>query len=252
MLDLSGTIAELFLPKSNFIPPEYSIGDSPEVIKGDYHLDIENTAKKYEQNIQDSDNNEANKIVYDVQLRRIFNFCGLPLIGVDVGAVNFTLSTCYTFHNSNNNYYESFLKDLEKMHGKHATKGYLYRLYPINWSLVSLNNNYVLTYGVEDFVFHPKGISAFALEFYCPISANVSLNFRFKFDGIPLESGGISLAHELIQEIMKTYKVRYKSEHKQQVEALDLIGNFEIVKPVIWENYKKMPRVDYSVLEKYL
>ncbi|GLS27481.1 hypothetical protein [Marinibactrum halimedae] len=247
VLHLSGTVVEFSLPRSNYTAPSYAMGGTIERSKEDYSIDI----SKYKPT--KINNCAKNELIYDVQLKRIFNFNGLPLLGTSMGALNFTLSICSNACNEfRNNFFDCFFQRLEKLHGKKETDGYLYRLYPINWSLIDINEVSFLNYGVEDFLFHPKGISTFRMEFVCPINSNTALDFKFHFDGIPLKSGGIKLAHELIKKIMQTCKVIYTPEHKQQVDALDLKEKFKPIKPVIWENYKKAPRVDYSILEKYL
>ncbi|GLS26406.1 hypothetical protein [Marinibactrum halimedae] len=251
VLNLSGTTVELQLPRSNFISPPEAMGDKIEFGNNQYALDVDNIISDKRQ--KNSLLNSTGELVFDHQLRRVFNFKGLPIVGESTGCLHLLLSICYNTKKSFKGcFYETFFQHLEKIHGKKATKGYLRRLYPIDWSLININNAQLLNYGVEDFVVQHRKRSAFRIEFICPISEDVSLFFKFKFGSIPVESGGISLAHELIQKIMQTFVIDYKPEHKKQVATLDLKETFEPIKPVVWDNYKKAPRVDYSVLDNYL
>ncbi|GLS27483.1 hypothetical protein [Marinibactrum halimedae] len=251
VFDLSGTLVELQLPKSNYRPPPEAMGGKFEFGKSQYFLDIDNTVSgKRSENLNTDSNG---KLVFEHQLRRAFNLKGFPLLGQSAGCLHLLISICYNSEVSFKNcFYEEFLRELDELHGKEATEGYLNRLYPIDWSLINIHNAKFLSYGVEDFIVQSRRKSAFRIEFVCPISKDVAMSFKFKFGSIPIDSGGVKLANNLIQEVMQTFKISYKSEHKKQVEDLDLEGKFEPVKPVIWENFKKVPRVDYSVLEKYL
>ncbi|GLS26407.1 hypothetical protein [Marinibactrum halimedae] len=248
-LGFSGTSVIFLLPVSNANYSSIGDGDKLQFGKSSCEIDIDKKVKEFGEQ-----NNLGDQLKYDYRLKRMYDFKGMPLIGTEAGGLTFRLAIIYGLEKNflNGGFFDGVLARMDRLHGKEATKNFLIRLYPINWSLIELGGCNALSYGVEDLMPQPREVSAFRFHFVLPISSSAAMDFQFDFDDIPVRSGGIESANVLIKKVMESLVVDYKAEHKVGVKSLNLKESFTSMAPLVWKNYKKVPRVDYNVLEKYL
>ncbi|GLS25133.1 hypothetical protein [Marinibactrum halimedae] len=149
-----------------------------------------------------------------------------------------------------NNIFDSFLFRLNTYYHIDSTQGSYQYLYPLDWTLLDVNESHCLTYTIQWLSELRRNRGSYIHEYVFFISKDVFVKFSFHVEN-DLDSGCGEEVSKIIKYIVSSVSLSQSQFHQETVRYLNLKESFKPIKSFIWEEYTKCYGVDYSILDQY-